>query len=166
MPELFLLRHAKSDWGDPGLRDVERPLNARGREAAQAMGRHLDTLGTIDQLWVSPATRVEQTIEGLRASCPGLPEPQVVPSLYGASADTLIMLARQARGERLMIVGHNPGLHDCAFALVRGQGGEGMEQLARKFPTAALARIGIEGDWPMLDRGRGRLLGFTRPKDL
>ncbi|WP_265587745.1 SixA phosphatase family protein [Sphingomicrobium arenosum] len=167
MPELFLLRHAKSAWGDPSLRDVERPLEPRGHAAAKAMGGYLEDMDArIDQLWVSPATRVAETVEGLRETCLGLPEPHVVPSLYGASAETLLMLARQARGERVMLVAHNPGMHDCAMMLTQGDKGAARDRLAKKFPTAALARIDIEGDWPMIAPGRGRLVAFTKPRDL
>ena len=64
MKTLFLLRHAKSDWAGPALSDFERPLNARGRKAARAMGREFRRLGlAAERILASPAARVVETLE-------------------------------------------------------------------------------------------------------
>lgn len=69
MKVLSLLRHAKSGWDDPALADFDRPLNARGREAARAMGRAMRALGLgYDRILASPAARVTGTIDELGES--------------------------------------------------------------------------------------------------
>ena len=166
MPELFLLRHAKSDWSDPGLSDIERPLNARGRGAARAMGRYLAGRGRIDAVWGSSAVRVGETIDGLRAAFEDLPHARIVERLYAARAETLLEVLRAAACERLLLVAHNPGLHDLAMLLTRDRDSEARRRLASKFPTAALAEISFDGDWQDLDAGSARVAVFTRPRDL
>ena len=165
MPELLILRHAKSDWDDPSLRDIDRPLAARGRKAARMMGTHLAGLPDIDAVWASPAKRVRETLDGIRETCPHLLEVREVPSLYGAGAGTLLTLCRQAREERLMLVGHNPGLHNVALSLTRRDAGSDRSRLLRKFPTAALAVIAFDGDWSHLAMGSASVRHFARPSD-
>ena len=64
MKTLTLLRHAKSGWDDPVLRDFDRPLNGKGKRAAQLVGRNWRTMGLkFDQVVASPAVRVMETIE-------------------------------------------------------------------------------------------------------
>ena len=166
MPELFLLRHAKSDWSDPGLADIERPLNPRGRGAARAMGRYLAGRSRIDEVWASPAVRVAETIDGLRASFEDLPPTQIVERLYAARAETLLEVLHRADCERLLLVAHNPGLENLAMLLTRDCESEARRRLAGKYPTAALAEISFDCKWQDLDAGRARLEGFTRPRDL
>ncbi|MCJ7420918.1 SixA phosphatase family protein [Sphingomicrobium astaxanthinifaciens] len=167
MPDLLLLRHAKSDWHSAARRDLDRPLNPRGRAAARAIGAHLATLAPIDEVWASPATRVAETLEEVRASCPALPRPEVVPALYGADPATLLELAAHARAPRLLLVGHNPSMQALAALLTRGDEGPLRDRLADKYPTAALAEIRLEADWSALGpRAAGRLVRFVRPRDL
>ena len=166
MPDLLLLRHAKSDWSDSSLRDVERPLNARGREAARAMGHHLARLPPIDAIWASPAIRVRQTLEGIRAVHEGLPDEEVMAFIYGASSERIVSALRDARADRLLLVGHNPTMHDLTIRLTRGQSGAMRDTVMAKYPTGALAVLNIEGDWSDLRDGAATLAGFTRPADL
>jgi hypothetical protein len=64
MKTLILLRHAKSGWDDPGLRDFDRPLNAKGQRAAALVGRNLRAMGlSFDRVLASPAVRVVETID-------------------------------------------------------------------------------------------------------
>lgn len=168
MPELLILRHAKSDWGDPSLRDFDRPLNNRGRKAAPDMGKLIASKGPIDKILASPAQRVVETLEGVRTRAPQLPQAQFEPHLYGASVGEIVRLLRAHGGdaERLLLVGHNPGLHWLALGLTDGGEHPDRDALAHKFPTAGLAHIEFDEPWAQLKEGSGRLLSFTRPKDL
>jgi phosphohistidine phosphatase len=175
MPELLLLRHAKSDRQDRRLDDFDRPLAARGRLAAPLIGRYLAAEGLEpDLVLCSTARRAVETLELLLTALASAPEIGYLKTLYLAPPSRLLAVLRrqgQDRG-RILLVAHNPGLHSLAVALA-GQGGRGghggsgeaARLLAEKFPTAALARFQVES-WPELGQGPARLLAFVRPRDL
>ena len=166
MPDLLLFRHAKSDWGDPSLADIDRPLNDRGRRAARAMGGVLAGLPRIDEVWVSPARRVRETLAGLVDGGADLPMPRTVDAIYGASAARLLDLLAQARTGRLLLVGHDPGFHDVALRLAVAGDPDRLRALRGKFPTGALAELAFDGDWADVTASGARLVRFVRPRDL
>lgn len=167
MKRLGLLRHAKSDWDDASLRDFDRGLNDRGRRGAAAIGRHIAGLGNSwDVVIASPAQRVRLT---LVAS--GLPfHPQYDERVYLADAATLIDVLRSIEGDpaAVLLVGHNPGLHELLFQLVDPEKEDALfSRAAEKFPTSAFAELELEIDeWRDLRAGCGRLAHFARPRDL
>ena len=172
MRQLLILRHAKSSWDDRDLSDHARPLNPRGRQAAQAMRATMDTLGLApDLVLVSTAKRTMQTLEALEP-WPEAPIVDALDSLYLASAATLLA-ALQAVPETVrsvLIVGHNPGLHELAMLLVGAHamtlGNADMRRMAEAYPSGALAELTIPGPWPSLGEGGGRLVRFVCPRDL
>src|SRR3982751_6786357 len=114
MKTLTLLRHAKSGWDDTVQRDVDRPLNAKGRRAAQAVGRFLKRESVaFDHVLASPAVRVQQTLDEVAATYGPL-APVGERRIYLASAATLLDLIRDLDDahDRVLLVGHNPGLED------------------------------------------------------
>jgi phosphohistidine phosphatase len=148
---LYLLRHAKSSWEFFDLPDHDRPLAPRGERAAKAMAQHLRERGIAPEVVLcSTATRARETLE--RVGLEGVLEP----GLYGASAATLLNRVHEVEAESLMLVGHNPALHDLALRLLRTAPAE----LERKLPTGALVAMELGAD------GRAELLEFTRPRDL
>jgi phosphohistidine phosphatase len=172
MRQFLLLRHAKSSWDDRDLSDHARPLNPRGRQAATAMRAAMETLGLApDLVLVSTAKRTMQTLEALE---PWAETPLVEPmdSLYLASAATLLKslqdVAETVRS--VLVVGHNPGLHELAMLLVGAHamsfGDENLRQLAEGYPSGALAEFSIPGPWRTLGEGGGRLVRFLSPRDL
>ncbi|MBV8401943.1 MAG: histidine phosphatase family protein [Acetobacteraceae bacterium] len=172
MHQLLLLRHAKSSWDDPKLSDHERPLNARGRKAAAAIRVAMRELGLApDIVLVSPALRTMQTLEILE---PWDETPLIEPmdSLYLATApQTLKLLQAVAETARsVLVIGHNPGMHELAMLLVGEQAlrsaNEPARRLAKGYPTASLAEFSVPGPWCRLDTGRARLVRFLAPKDL
>jgi phosphohistidine phosphatase len=170
MRSLTLLRHAKSSWDDESLDDFHRPLNDRGRRAAQAMGRHLAAKGAqFDLVLASPAQRVVETLEGLAAGGWEAGPVEFDPAIYHASTRDLLEMVRTAPGkvQRLMLVGHNPVLGMLALQLSEDDG-EGLRaQVAENYPTGALAEIAldIEG-WGNAGPQCGRLVEFTLPRSL
>ena len=171
MKTLTLLRHAKSDLGDRGMRDFDRPLNAKGHRAAATIGRHLKSLGIgFDAVIASPAARVVATVAELDSAMDGIPEPRWEQRAYLASSVTLIELVRAAddAGDRLLLVAHNPGLEDLVLAMVPdGTDASLRDDVEEKFPTASIAVIEFDvPSWGLVDEGEGALVRFIRPRDL
>jgi phosphohistidine phosphatase len=168
MKVLTLLRHAKSTWDDPVARDFDRPLNRRGRKAARRVGEEMRRLGLDFELVVaSPATRVKETLEEVER---GYGRPLGVrydQRVYLASADTLLEIVHAAddAAERLLVVGHNPGVESTAMALTSGAGLR--DEIAVKYPTGTLAEIALPAArWADVGPGTGRIERFIRPRDL
>jgi phosphohistidine phosphatase len=166
---LYVLRHAKSDWGDASLRDFDRPLNGRGRKSAKAIGRELRERGlTPDLVLLSPSARTTETLarveEGFGASFEKVEER----SIYLAETEELVALIRNApaKSDRLMIVGHNPGMHELVLLLANGPR-DLREEAAAKFPTGAMAEISFDvGDWSDVTPGSGFIRSFLKPREL
>lgn len=166
---LTLLRHAKSGWDDPALRDYDRGLNAKGKRAAALIGGHLrNAAGAFDHVVASPAVRVVETLEQVESSYGRTLAPHFDRRIYLASAVTLLDIVHEAPAEatHLLLVGHNPGLEDLAMLLVPESDEPLRVALEAKYPTATIAEISFEGEWATLAGGSGRLTRFVRPRDL
>ena len=169
MRTLYVLRHAKSDWGDESLQDFDRPLNGRGRKAAKAMGCDMQERGLApDLVLLSPSARTTETLarveEGFGASFEKVEEPNI----YLAESGTLVDLIRSApaKSERLMVVGHNPGMQELVRALANGPR-DLREEAAAKFPTGAMAEISFDvGYWSDVTPGSGFIRSFLKPREL
>jgi phosphohistidine phosphatase len=163
---LFLLRHAKSSWGDPTLSDAERPLASRGRRDAKRIAEHLRRLGIEPELVLcSTAVRTRETLDLVR---PALPNSKLTleQDLYAAGIDELLARIRQVPEtvESVMLIGHNPGLHQ--LALVLASTGDELERLEAKFPTAALATLTLTSEWGRVGPGDATLAAYVVPKQL
>jgi phosphohistidine phosphatase len=160
---LFLLRHAKSSWDDPGLADHDRPLAPRGRRAAKRMGRYLHDERIAPELVLcSSARRARETLELVSPAG----RIRLEPKLYGASADELVGRLRLVPDDvrSVMLIGHNPAMQDLALLLAGG--GAELARVDRKFATGAVATLTFDGGWHALRPGCAELTGFVRPKDL
>lgn len=169
MKSLTLLRHAKSGWDDPVSRDFDRPLNPRGRRAARTVGREMKAQGlAFDLVLASPARRVIETLEEV-AAAHGPIRPDYDRRLYLASIATLLEIVRAAPDEveRLLLVGHNPGLEELALCLsLRDEAGLRRE-VEVKYPTGTVAQIALQVErWAQVEEGSGTIVRFIRPRDL
>lgn len=167
MARLYIFRHAKSSWKTDGLDDFHRPINARGRKAAPAMGRYMQQHGIQpDLILCSAAVRARETLALILTALDGEPTIEIEEGLYLASAGTLLeRLRRLGDGpDSVMVIGHNPGLHDLALSLAA----PGEQQVpAAKYPTAALTELVFEGpDWRDVGPGTGNLVRFVTPRSL
>ncbi len=170
MKTLYLLRHAKAESGSSTLKDVDRPLSARGQAACMAIGVYMRTQHAIPALVVaSPATRTQETaervIQAMGAPCPCHFENK----LYLASTEEIINSIQLVNKNvpSLMVVGHNPGMHQAALALVLPEETELHDTLGMKYPTGALAILQFDcHDWQEIASGSGKLMAFVLPKDL
>ena len=171
MKTLALLRHAKSDWDDIGTRDFDRGLNDRGRKGAKLIGRHIAEYATEsgvewDLLVASSAERVQRTIE---VALPDL-QTRLDKRLYLASVETIIDVLHEFGGDAdaIIVAGHNPGLQELLYALVPPTAENDLfDKAATKFPTATFAVFDLDiDDWADLKKDCGKLIHFTRPRDL
>ena len=167
MKRLFLLRHAKSAWDDPTLRDRDRPLAPRGRKAAKRVARWAKKHRVRPQLVVcSDAVRAQQTLQRMLPSL-GQPAVWFEGTLYAAAADTLLDRVRALPDEvdEAMLVGHNPGLME--LLLVLAAPGPLRERAYGNVPTGALAELEAEVDrWADVSPGEARLTEFVLPREL
>ncbi|MEM8936743.1 MAG: histidine phosphatase family protein [Pseudomonadota bacterium] len=172
MKELYLLRHAKSSWAQLGAKDFDRPLNNRGREAAHAMGGFLkDAHLKPDLILCSSARRTRQTLERIKPQLTSSVSTTFRDQLYHAAAETILATVRAAPdlSNRLLIIGHNPGMHESACALVDPKTSDQVAALlmTEEFPTACLAQFTFDvAHWRDVAWGAGALTRFVRPKDL
>ena len=169
LKRLYLLRHAKSSWGDPGLADHDRPLAPRGREAARRMAVHMRQAKVRPALVLcSSARRTVQTYKAIAPVLGGSVEVSVEDDLYGASSAELLNRLRvlPERLEGVLVVGHNPGLGDLAMELAGDGDPAGLALLHEKFPTGALATLRLPGRWAKLSPGQAYLESLVVPRDL
>jgi len=161
MKILYLLRHAKSSWEDPGLKDFERPLNDRGTGDVPVMARRFSERGKrVDCIIASPALRARTTAR-LFAEGIGFPEDDIIsnPELYFAGTGML----RKAAGladencEAVMLVGHNPAITEFANAMADCD--------IDNVPTCGLVELSLPIEhWADIELGGATLTGFDFPK--
>ena len=162
MKTLLLMRHAKSSWKDTELADHERPLNKRGKKDAPFMGEILKEKELLPQkILASTAVRVRETVEGLVQGSDYTGEIEFSDALYLAEAD-VYRTAIQALPdtlERVMVIGHNPGM-ESLLQLLCGR----IESL----PTSSVAYISLPvQSWSeMADGVDGDLIEMLLPREL
>ena len=150
--------------------DQTRPLNARGFEAAARVGAYLAHHALVpDYVLCSPARRTRETWTALAKELPAAPAVKYDARLYDAAGGAILAVLREtpAKIQSLMVVGHNPGLHELALLLIASGDVEERERLHEKLPTTGLVVIefAIDG-WGALHRQAGRLDRFIVPSTL
>jgi phosphohistidine phosphatase len=159
---LILLRHAKSSWDDPTIEDHARPLNSRGRQAADRIGRYIrDQEVILDLVLSSTALRARQTLQLLQLDS-GVTV-LVEDALYGADAAELMAHLRRVDDAvtSVLLIGHNPGIQSLAMAL------SGARNRLTSFPTAALADLRVAvSSWDGLGPETATLSSFVTPRTL
>jgi phosphohistidine phosphatase len=167
MNRLHLLRHAKSSAKE-NMDDQERPLSRRGRETARRIGKLLPVqLGAIDLVLCSSARRTRETLELVLAEFSPRPRTAIEDGLYLASHQKLSARLRLLDPSDLnvLLIGHNPGLHELALVLADQNSPDFRALAAGKFPTAALASFLVPG-WPTLGYSRHVLTAYRTPESL
>jgi phosphohistidine phosphatase len=171
MKSILFLRHAKSDWSNPGLTDFDRPLAKRGLKDAPRMGRILVRYGCMPDLVLSsPSLRTRQTVELCLLENGYHGETRWERSLYGGSVfDYLALIQSLPEGiENPLFVGHNPGLEETIGTLI-------MQHMPREHassagshlhvPTAGLAMLDTDVTrWSEVKAGGCVLRWFLIPK--
>jgi len=167
---LYLLRHAKSDRGNPDLSDIDRPLAPRGRRDGPAMAAYMDERRyRPDLILCSPAARTRETLALLQPVLGSGIRVEYDPKLYLGSPDVLLRRLRDVDEAiaSVLLVGHNPGLERLAGALAPRGDRRALARMREKFPTCALAVIHLHIDrWEQADVGAGALTDFMVPAGL
>jgi phosphohistidine phosphatase len=150
MRRLILFRHAKAEARAGAQKDIDRPLAARGREDATLMGRVLARKGLVPDLaLVSDSRRTRETWERLAPAFPAA-KARYAHELYNATAEELLESVDEAAdgAEAVIVIGHNPGLHELAVNLLidGGAAPSDIERMSGKFPTATAAAFLIDAE--------------------
>ena len=168
MRRLILLRHAKTEHSAPSGRDVDRRLDKRGTQDAHDVGQWLARNSfTPDLAWVSTAHRAQQTWDILAKSFTTT-RVEHRDELYSADAGdllTMIHAAGIADPKVLMIVAHNPSMHELGLALIAAGEMAGRQALAANLPTTGVIVIDFTvEDWSDVGFRKGSLERFVSPK--
>ena len=162
MKQLILIRHAKSSWNNLGLKDIERPLNGRGKNDAPLMAELVsESVDPPDLILCSTSKRTRQTVKYFSDSWK-LPKDKIffLDAIYHASAEELLFLIRRIDESifSAAIVGHNPGLTYLVDELVSSGAPENM-------PTCGVAVLRSSSEyWSNFDSERVELIKYFYPK--
>lgn len=162
---LYLLRHAEAEAWNPLGNDFSRPLSSTGTQHARQVSRWArETLTPPDTILCSPAKRTRETLAPLLAKWPRLlSTTDYVDSMYGASLNMLLTLAEDtfSYSERLLMVGHNPGITELMINVLQPQLAGGI----RSVGTGTFAVIELPDNFKPHTR-TGNLLYFNQQEDL
>lgn len=158
---LILMRHAKSSWNSSASDDHSRPLNNRGRRSADALGDWMRAQDWLpDQVLSSSSARNRETFARLGFIITG----SFTDDLFHASPDQMRRALAQAKGQTILLLGHNPGIGEFAEQLVQAEPDHPRFQ---DYPTGATLVVQFDIEhWDQLEPGTGKVLDFTVPRDL
>jgi phosphohistidine phosphatase len=164
---LFLLRHAKAGWAEPGMRDFDRPLEPLGRTDADSIGMAMVSAGYIPELTLcSSAKRARETLDWV-ARHTGNGRIVYTDQLYSTDAAGYVeFVGENADADQVLLVGHNPMMEDVAMALSGDGDPQARATLGSGFPTSALAVIRFPGKLAQVAPGKGYLEAFVTVADL
>ncbi len=160
MKTLYLVRHAKSYWGDQSTPDFDRPLNQRGKKDAPFMGNILnDKKIKPDLIIASPAKRAKKTAVAI-ANKISYPEKKIIfnEELYEASFNTILIVLKKLdeKYNSVMIFGHNPGLTQLNNHI--------SNHYIDNIPTCGIVALELNKKWSELDNDICNFLFFEYPK--
>jgi len=159
---LLILRHAKSSWKDEKLKDIDRPLKRRGEEDAVVIGKVLTVAELVPQVILSsPAKRAKQTAELVVSEAKFKGELRFVDAFYMGEPENYIGELKELPDEieRVMIIGHNPGL-EALLQLLDGK--------VNSLPTGSLAYLVLDiKHWSDLTKSTvGELISFWEADEI
>lgn len=174
MKQLFLLRHAKSAWDDPSVGDHDRPLAPRGIKASHRMGQYMKSHGLLpDMVVCSTAVRAADTLLNVMAELesvqPVRPPVEHDRAMYLCGWQAWMDRIRYTPDDinKLLVVGHNPDMHNLALMLCRNGPEDQLARLASHYPTGALTQIEMDSDkWATISAENCRLVNFVVPRQL
>jgi phosphohistidine phosphatase len=170
MRRLILYRHAKAERSEPGIEDRARVLIERGRKDAAKIGAYMASHALVpDRVVISPTARTQETWKYTATAFRPAPAAMMAEQLYDATPHAIFAVIKEApsAAHTLLVIGHNPGLHEVAAMLIASGDIEARERLREKLPTCGLVIIDFAfDDWGKLHPQSGRLERFVSPKTL
>lgn len=159
--KLLIIRHAKSDWNNPGQPDFDRPLNHRGEKNAPQMAKRLLKKGIIPQLLLSSPAKRAITTAKYFAEAFDIKKSEILreEKIYEAMPSTLLKIVNRLDNdlELVALFGHNPGLTELLNYLCDA----GISNI----PTCGMALIEFPfDDWKMISSNTGELRFYDYPK--
>ena len=167
MTRLFLMRHAKARWAEPGSRDYDRGLELSGRADADMIASSMLLAGYVPQkVLCSGARRARETWEAAARHL-AVSDVDYLDGLYSSDAGGYLEIIRKAGGAGpVLVVGHNPMMEDLTTALARDGEPEAMQTVAGGFPTSGVAVIRLASPLDAIAPGGGFLEDFLAPRDI
>jgi len=165
MSRLFLLRHAKAEWAQPGQRDFDRALAASGIEDAKALAAAMVEHGLLpEKVICSSAVRARQTLDAINTVHDLSALTSYDQNLYATDAPGYLEVAAKSGFDgNLMLVGHNPMLEDVSIALAKDGDEALVDDLQMGFRTSGLAVIALDGPMADIEQLSGRLEAYLTP---
>ena len=161
MKTLYLLRHAKSSWADGNLADFDRPLNGRGKRAAETIGDYLKANNiTPDLILCSTALRTRETLALVTEAAEWTTDVRYDQGIYEASSSRLVEVVSEIENDRdvVMLIGHNSGLEELLFLLT---------QQREEMSTGTLAKIVLNmTTWTAIMETKGAVEWVVSPREL
>ena len=161
MKSITFIRHAKSSWADPDLKDFDRPLNSRGKSDAPKMGQRLAVNNIFPDLIItSPAKRAKATAYKIAREL-NFPHSKIIEEmqLYLSSAKLISNVIKAVNDDinNLFIFGHNPDIHELVEILTGKQ--------YNKLPTCSVAHFLLKIDqWKDFKLQQSDLVYYSEPK--
>jgi len=167
MTRLYLLRHAKALWAEPGSRDYDRALDPGGRAdtelmaAAMLLGGHIPA-----RVLCSGAKRARDTWEAAARHLP-VADVRFFDGLYSSDAGGYLEIIRDNGDDgSVLVVGHNPMMEDLAIALSNDGESAALDAVAGGFPTCGLAVLRFSTSLDRIAPEDGYLEDFIDPRNL
>lgn len=164
---LFVLRHAHSSWALPGQRDHHRPLDERGKDDAEQLGRVLASeCLSLDIAFSSTATRARSTLDLVAPGFQSIGKTEWLDELYAQGSDAYLSAIKSAlEAHTVLIVGHNPMIEEFTMSAVR-EDQEAIDRLRAGMPTCAFAEISCDNGPADIEAGKGRLMRLLLPREM
>ncbi|MDZ4665796.1 MAG: histidine phosphatase family protein [Bacteroidota bacterium] len=163
MKQLIFVRHAKSDWGDEGLKDIDRPLSPRGNADAYTMSEWYSKKHDVPNTIISSdATRALSTAM-VFARTMNFPtnDITVLQHLYESTAKTLkdVVIQIDNNHQSAMIFCHNPSVTNLVNELTD-------DLFFDEIPTCAIVAVEFDvNTWKELTNKKGKILFNQFPKE-
>lgn len=167
---VYILRHAKAETGSATQDDHDRGLIQQGLDACLVIGKYMaDQAINPDLVLCSTAKRAKITWSLVREASKNTSKQEFTDMLYLASANEVVkqLMCLPESITSVLVVGHNPGLHQLSLNLAKKADDAMLDRLMMKFPTCAMATIDLgETSWEEMARSSGSLKAFVTPRFL
>ncbi len=163
---LILLRHGQALSASAMESDANRKLSAQGQAEAENVGKIIaDKNLKPDLVLCSTATRTRETLDGLHKSFAAPLAARYEQKIYSASENELLAQISAVADDvnSLLLIGHNPSLHQLAVHLARPGNTQLRDDLCLGFPPCAMAVFALEGGWNNIKNANSELQFFSTP---